>query len=62
MDCASLVGAIGAIGALMNRVLQPRPLVVLGLNVCDYPLGDMLVSHGYLAHKKPPPPSTLQQD
>ena len=25
--------AIGAIGALMNRVLQPRPLVVLGLNV-----------------------------
>jgi hypothetical protein len=24
---------IGAIGALMNRVLQPRPLVVLGLNV-----------------------------
>ena len=26
-------GAIGAIGALMNRVRQPRPLVVLGLNV-----------------------------
>ena len=26
-------GKIGAIGALMNRVLQPRPLVVLGLNV-----------------------------
>ena len=25
--------AIGAIGALMNRVLQPRPLVVRGLNV-----------------------------
>jgi len=25
--------AIGAIGALMNRVLQPRPLAVLGLNV-----------------------------
>jgi hypothetical protein len=25
--------AIGAIGALMNRVLQPRPLVFLGLNV-----------------------------
>ena len=25
--------SIGAIGALMNRVLQPRPLVVLGLNV-----------------------------
>ena len=24
---------IGAIGALMNRVLQPRPLIVLGLNV-----------------------------
>ena len=24
---------IGAIGALMNRVLQPRPLVVLGLTV-----------------------------
>jgi len=24
---------LGAIGALMNRVLQPRPLVVLGLNV-----------------------------
>ena len=24
---------IGAIGALMNRVLQPRPLVALGLNV-----------------------------
>ena len=24
---------IGAIGALMNRALQPRPLVVLGLNV-----------------------------
>ena len=24
---------IGAIGALMNRVRQPRPLVVLGLNV-----------------------------
>jgi len=23
----------GAIGALMNRVLQPRPLVVIGLNV-----------------------------
>jgi len=23
----------GAIGALMNIVLQPRPLVVLGLNV-----------------------------
>ena len=23
----------GAVGALMNRVLQPRPLVVLGLNV-----------------------------
>ena len=29
----SSVNAIGAIGALMNRVLQPRPLVVLGLNV-----------------------------
>ena len=27
------VGAIGAIGALMNRVLQPHPLIVLGLNV-----------------------------
>ena len=25
--------AIGAIGALMNIVLQPRPLLVLGLNV-----------------------------
>ena len=25
--------AIGAIGALMNRVLQPHPLLVLGLNV-----------------------------
>ena len=25
-------GAIGAIGALMNRVLQPRPLVVLAKN------------------------------
>ena len=25
--------AIGAIGALLNIVLQPRPLVVLGLNV-----------------------------
>ena len=25
--------AIGDIGALLNRVLQPRPLVVLGLNV-----------------------------
>ena len=24
---------IGALGALMNRVLQPRPLVVLGLTV-----------------------------
>ena len=24
---------IGAIGALMNRVLQPHPLLVLGLNV-----------------------------
>ena len=28
-----LSDAIGAIGALMNRVRQPRPLVVLGLNV-----------------------------
>jgi len=28
-----LLFTIGAIGALMNRVLQPRPLVVLGLNV-----------------------------
>ena len=27
------IGAIGAIGALMNRVYQPRPLIVLGLNV-----------------------------
>ena len=25
--------AIGAAGALMNRVRQPRPLIVLGLNV-----------------------------
>ena len=25
---------VGAIGALMNSVFQPRPLVVLGLNVC----------------------------
>jgi len=24
---------IGAIGALMNKVRQPRPLIVLGLNV-----------------------------
>ena len=30
---ADSLGAIGAIGALMNRVLQPHPLVVLGLNV-----------------------------
>ena len=29
----SLPTPLGAIGALMNRVLQPRPLVVLGLNV-----------------------------
>ena len=29
----ALVCPFGAIGALMNRVLQPRPLVVLGLNV-----------------------------
>ena len=27
------VGCFGAIGALMNIVLQPRPLLVLGLNV-----------------------------
>ena len=27
------LSSIGAIGALMNRVRQPRPLVVLGLNV-----------------------------
>ena len=31
---ARLLAPIGAIGALMNRVLQPRPLIVLGLNVC----------------------------
>ena len=31
--CVLQVRPIGAIGALMNRVLQPRPLVVLGLNV-----------------------------
>ena len=30
---APCVCPIGAIGALMNRVLQPRPLIVLGLNV-----------------------------
>ena len=30
---ALLTLSIGAIGALMNRVRQPRPLVVLGLNV-----------------------------
>jgi hypothetical protein len=28
-----ILGAIGAIGALLNRVRQPRPLIVLGLNV-----------------------------
>ena len=28
-----LLGSLGAIGALMNRVLQPRRLVVFGLNV-----------------------------
>jgi len=28
-----VVSAIGAIGALMDRVIQPRPLIVLGLNV-----------------------------
>jgi len=26
-------GAIGAIGALMNMVLQSHPLIVLGINV-----------------------------
>ena len=31
--------SIGAIGALMNRVLQPRLLVVLGLNVWVLGLG-----------------------
>ena len=27
------VRSVGAIGALMNMVLQPHPLIVLGLNV-----------------------------
>ena len=27
-----MIGAIGAIGALMNKVRQPRTLVVLGLD------------------------------
>jgi len=30
--CAALLTAIGAFGALMNRVQQPRTLLVLGLN------------------------------
>ena len=33
MVCLSCVLVLGAIGPLLNRVLQPRPLLVLGLNV-----------------------------
>ena len=53
---------IGAIGALMNSVLQPRPLVVLGVRACcPFPEGLRFVEiQGYLAHKKPRPPRTLQ--
>jgi hypothetical protein len=54
---------IGAIEALMNRVLQPRPLVVLGLNVwmgtaagadepVEVPYRDTLP-----AHARCPPPA-----
>ena len=50
---------IGAIGALMNRVRQPRPSIVLGLNVWVGTAAgaDELVEilphvQGYLAHKK----------
>jgi hypothetical protein len=42
---------IGAIGALMNIVLQPRTLLVRGRNA---EMGTAL--HGYLADKKHPPP------
>ena len=54
-------GVIGAIGALMNRVLQPRPLVVLGLNVwmgtaagADELLGELArLGDLHLAQKNP---------
>ena len=39
--------AIGAIGALMNRVLQPLTLAVLGLNAGGGPLGPFLGPLGF---------------